>query len=462
MRCYGVAPILMSNLHRNFEESEMLHLAATARKVLADNRLGSFTKPAPALYPHQWNWDAGFIALGYARSDFRQACSELTSLFRGQWSSGMVPQIVFSVQNVGKYFPGYFFWNTRGVPEKPRNTRTSGITMPPVHGFILNRLLQLAPDSRTWRPFFRRMFDKVVRLHRYCYQFRDPDREGLAFICHPWESGMDNLPTWEEVFTRIHFDAAEVPPYERRDLEHVDAPYRPRQASYDRFIYLVDLLRRQRYQDIDLWGNYPFQIQEPLFNSILNHSNEALIELGGWLRRDVGQIREWYDQANRALNTKLWDEQRGLYVSYDRVHRRHIPIATAGGLMPLLCGAPDEGRAARLTALLHSPSFAGTPENPAWLCASTALDEPGFDPCRYWRGPVWINMNWLLYHALRRYGQEALAARLRADSLELVRRYGFWEYYNPWKNLPEGETIGGYGANYFSWTAALTLDWIDQ
>ncbi len=142
MRCYGVAPILMSNLHRNFEESEMLHLAATARKVLADNRLGSFTKPAPALYPHQWNWDAGFIALGYARSDFRQACSELTSLFRGQWSSGMVPQIVFSVQNVGKYFPGYFFWNTRGVPEKPRNTRTSGITMPPVHGFILNRLLQ--------------------------------------------------------------------------------------------------------------------------------------------------------------------------------------------------------------------------------------------------------------------------------------------------------------------------------
>lgn len=37
---------------------------------------------------------------------------------------------------------------------------------------------------------------------------------------------MDNMPTWEEVFTHLQFDPAEVPPYERLDLEHVDAPYR--------------------------------------------------------------------------------------------------------------------------------------------------------------------------------------------------------------------------------------------
>ena len=45
--------------------------------------------------------------------------------------------------------------------------------------------------------------------------------------------------------------------------------------------------------------------------------------------------------------------------------------------------------------------------------------------------------------------------------IELVRRFGFWEYFNPWKNLPPGET-NGYGANQFSWTAALMLDWLEK
>lgn len=451
----------MTDLPSNFSETEAERLVSSAKSVLRSNILGAFTKPAPTLYPHQWNWDAGFIALGYARSDFRQACSEMTALFRGQWDNGMVPQIVFSVENVGKYFPGYFFWDTRGVPGKPRNTRTSGITMPAVHGFILLRLLRLAPDSKAYRAFFRRMFDRVLLLHRYCYEFRDPDREGLAFICHPWESGMDNLPTWEEVFTQINFSPSEVPPYERRDLEHVDALYRPRKGSYDRYIYLVERLRRQRYREPEIWQDYPFQVQEPMFNAILSHSNEALVELGQWLGRDTGQLLEWQAQTNRALNGKLWSEKQGLYVSYDRAHRRHIPVATAGGLIPLLCGAPGPDHAARMVEALQSPAFSGDPSHPAWLCASTALDEPGFDPHRYWRGPVWINMNWMLYHGLNRYGYPALAARLRSDSLELVRRFGFWEYFNPWKNLPAGET-NGYGANQFSWTAALALDWLGK
>jgi len=451
---------MMNQPQSNPDQEDNGKLIATAKAILHNNIQGKFTKPAPKLYPHQWNWDAGFIALGYARSDFRQACNELTALFRGQWANGMVPQIVFSVQNVGKYFPGYYFWETHGVPGKPRNARTSGISMPAVHGFILNRLLQLAPDARAHRPFFQRMFDRIVLLHQYFYNYRDPEREGLAFICHPWESGMDNLPSWEEVFTQIHFEASEVPPYERRDLDHVDAPYRPRKPSYDRFIYLVNRLRQQRYQEPEMWKDYPFQVQEPMFNAILGHSNEALIELGQWLGRDTGQMREWHVQTNKALNSKLWDDTKGIYLSYDRVHQRHIPIATAAGLLPLLCGAPNATQSARMVSLLQSPSFAGTPENPAWLCPSTALDEPGFDPCRYWRGPVWINMNWLMFHGLNRYGHTELAERMRTDSLELVRRFGFWEYYDPRKNLPSSQTPYGYGSNQFSWTAALTLDWL--
>jgi len=437
-------------------------LAGAAQAVLYANQLGPFTKPAPGLYPHQWNWDAGFIALGYSTFDFPQACSELEHLFRGQWSNGKVPQILFHIANTGQYFPGYFFWQTAGVPGKPRNVRTSGITMPPVHGFVLARLLQRTPDTREWRPYFRKMFAKIVALHRYCYTIRDPEREGLAFICHPWESGMDNLPVWEDALEYLHFTPEEVPPYQRKDLDHADPTHRPRKLAYDRFIYLVNRLRIARYDDSTLWQDFPFQVQEPLFNTMLCHSNEGLREVGAWLRCDTGEILEWEQQTRRALNTKLWDEDRGVYNAYDRVQHKIIEQHSASALLPLLCGAPNAEQAGRIAAWLNKPDFSGTPEYPTYLCPSYSTTEPKFDDRRYWRGPVWININWLLYHGLRRYGYNDLANRLRDDAFELVRKFGFWEYYNPWRNNPTPEEHPGYGSDQFSWTAALILDWLAE
>ena len=48
-------------------------LLETAKGVLENNWNGTFTKPAPSLYPHQWNWDAGFIAIGNAHYNMDRA-----------------------------------------------------------------------------------------------------------------------------------------------------------------------------------------------------------------------------------------------------------------------------------------------------------------------------------------------------------------------------------------------------
>jgi hypothetical protein len=40
---------------------ELLH---KCEEVLDNNWNGSFTIPSATLYPHQWSWDAGFIAIG--------------------------------------------------------------------------------------------------------------------------------------------------------------------------------------------------------------------------------------------------------------------------------------------------------------------------------------------------------------------------------------------------------------
>src|SRR6266700_2887011 len=43
-----------------------LPIAARAAYLLRDNSNGLITKAAPTLYPHQWSWDAAFIAIGLA------------------------------------------------------------------------------------------------------------------------------------------------------------------------------------------------------------------------------------------------------------------------------------------------------------------------------------------------------------------------------------------------------------
>jgi len=75
---------------------------------------------------------------------------------------------------------------------------------------------------------------------------------------------------------------------------------------------------------------------------------------------------------------------------------------------------------------------------------------PEFEPRRYWRGPVWLVVNWMLIDGLRQNGAAGLAERIRRDSLALVDRSGFGEYFDPLT----GDALGG---TEFSWTAAMYL-----
>ena len=81
-----------------------------------------------------------------------------------------------------------------------------------------------------------------------------------------------------------------------------------------------------------------------------------------------------------------------------------------------------------------------------------APDDAEFDQKRYWRGPVWAIINWMLSEGAAANGFEPLAQRLKTDTAGLMQQSGFCEYYDPLT----GEGLGG-GA--FSWTAAAGLAW---
>lgn len=142
------------------QESPLLD---AAKSVLNHNWTGSFTKPAPSLYPHQWNWDAGSIAIGLDNFNIERAMQELRSLFKGQWKNGMLPQIVFRPEKEtdGQYFPGADFWQFNRSLYSSESIQTSGITMPPVHGFALWKIYQRANDKIEILDFLKEIFPKV-------------------------------------------------------------------------------------------------------------------------------------------------------------------------------------------------------------------------------------------------------------------------------------------------------------
>ena len=108
----------------------MKGLALKAKRVLVGNNLGKSTKPAPKQYPHQWNWDSAFIALGISHYDPERAGDEIVSLLAGQWRNGMIPHIIYS--NSKGYFPDRKRWEIHRSSYAPPKVGTSGITQPPM------------------------------------------------------------------------------------------------------------------------------------------------------------------------------------------------------------------------------------------------------------------------------------------------------------------------------------------
>jgi glycogen debranching enzyme len=255
---------------------------------------------------------------------------------------------------------------------------------------------------------------------------------------------MDNSPVWDRAL-------ADVPPgpsvaHLRKDTTFAAASVRPRGPEYDRYINLVVTFRDAGYEPGAVWRAAPFLVADIGFNAILQRSNRDLLHLLGVLGQTdaAAEIAQMIEHTATALEAR-WSERDGSYYGWNT--KRGIPIEEPGigCLLPLYA---DPQTAARHPALIDRLR--------TWLESVTygvPSFEPGlpeFEPRRYWRGPVWLVVNWMLVDGLRRNGESELAERVLQDSLALVRKSGFGEYFDPLT----GDALGGTA---FSWTAAMYL-----
>lgn len=408
-----------------------------ARAVMARNDRGAYTVPTHGLYPFQWNWDSALSALGFSHFDEPRAWLELETLFAHQWPDGMVPHIIFHEEDDG-YFPGPEVWGT------DRPTPTSGITQPPVAGFAVRRIYERASDQALAAQKARALLPKIHAWHRWFYEMRDPQQTGAVAIIHPWESGRDNSVDWDAAFTRVPTDG--VGAFQRRDTVHANPDHRPTDEQYKRYIWLVQTFRALGWDNAKLHDASPFQVVDPGFNAILIRSCSDLAALAEELGEPeiAAQSRAFAARGIQAMDS-LWSDALGQYVCFDRAIGAPIDSPSIGGLLAGFCALPAD-RMRALEQRLETIS-----ESCAYLVPSHDPTSADFDSLRYWRGPVWLIVNYMISDGMQSAGLYDMAVRIRWDCLRLIEESGFAEYYDPITSEP-------CGGGQFTWTAAMVIE----
>ncbi len=414
-------------------ESERASLRAQARALLAANRRRGvsdwagraydFVCPSNSHYPFQWLWDSCFHAIALAALGERgRAEGEIRCLLQAVRDDGFLPHILF-------WEPNARVAATYNIAYAPHGYTTATI-QPPILGLALEAI-----DRAGGRAFVREVLPTVLRVYRWLARHRDPDGDGLIAILQPDESGCDASPKYDRAMG-IGTRYPVTDPGLGRAMADLFARYR-------------DPATGARHPDDRALLALPdaFVCEDVLVNSLYAWSLRALARLSDDAA-ERAELAAWAAGVEAAIESKCWDEARGAY--FDLIGHAEAPsrVLTISSLLPLVLEGIAPARARRLIAHLTDPATFWLP----WPVPSVAADEPAFDPAyrtgMIWRGPTWINTNWMLWHGLRRWGRDDLAAIIAERSARLVLRGGFREFFNPYTGEP-------YGAVGFGWTTLV-------
>jgi hypothetical protein len=381
--------------------------------------MGDWTRAAPNLYPHQWSWDSAFIAIGLARRSTRRAATELLALFEHQWRTGKVPHIVFNPEAPpGSYFPGSDHWACAAAsPDAPpAPPYTSCLCQPPVHAIAALHIWEVAERNGgegvdEARAFLRKLYPRLLLWHRYLMTHRDAEGSGLVTIYHPWESGTDNSSRWDAALAAV--EVGKLSPYPRYDVRHAANPSeRPTDADYDRYIWLVKLIKSAACDEATIYDTHPFLVKDVFFSALLVAANEALLRMAQIIDapdKDRDLIVGWTERGRGGLEA-CWDPHLQLCLDYDMRAGESARARTVAGFAPLISGGLSREHVKTLLQTFDSSDFAGNPKLRWPLPPSTGSSERGFDSCSYWRGPVWPVANSLLWWSPVRAGELARRA----------------------------------------------------
>jgi len=319
--------------------------------------------PSKIHYVGVWLWDQFFHALAYRHVNTELAENQLRIVLDHQRSDGMLPDAI----------------HDEGLVTHLLAPVEADVTKPPLIAWTALKLFEQSGRL----DFLQELYEPLVRLHHW-WIHDNLNACGLCEYRHPFSSGLDDSPLWDEGMPVV-------------------AP------DLNTYVY----------------------VQWECLAKIAELIGEA---------SDAVQYRRSADEWLKRMVDVLWDEERGIFNSLH--NGRKGATLTSLNLMPLWTGNLPAAITDRLLRHLTDPSTFW----PTWPLPSVALSDPKFNSEQMWRGPTWANINYLFVEALLRVGQPDLARQLRRKTLDLIGQHAdIYEYYNPLTGGPPKKAARLYG-----------------
>ncbi len=328
--------------------------------------------PSMIHYVGVWQWDAYFHALAYRHVDKHLAHDQIRIVLDHQREDGMIPDAV----------------HDEGTVTRLDYPVDADVTKPPLLAWAAYKLYEIDGD----REFLDEIYEPIVRWNNWWFEQNDTDGNGLCEYQHPYSSGLDDSPLWDD----------------------------------------------------------GMPVEAPDLNTYLYLQQEALAKIASAIgnKDDAQMWRQRAESMTQRMIDSAWDAESGFF--WATRNKSRVNVRTPFNLFPLITGQMPSDISDRLVAHL-------TDERQFWSrypVPTVAMDDPKYNPYQMWRGPTWINVNYLLIEGLQRSGYPDLARELRQRTLDLICcRNDIYEYYHPMsgENPPNA-------ASMFGWSSAVFID----
>lgn len=376
-----------------------------------------------------WAWDSWKQAVATVGFNPELAKSNVRALFDYQIGA----QDKVRPQDDGTIIDAIFYNSDkeRGGDGGNWNERNS---KPPLSGWAIWEIYKETNDKE----FIKEMYPKLKKYHSWWYTNRDHNKNGIAEyggMVHPfnnskeeiilaaaWESGMDNAVRFD--VDGVGAKDSGITVLENRNSKNELLGYSINQESVDlnSYLYAEKIYLSQMAKELNLTEESN------------KYKAEAL-------------------KLKKYINEKMYDEKTGFYYDLQIGENGEEKLLVnrgkgSEGWIPLWANVADKEKAQKVVEnMIDENKF-----NTLMPFPTASVDNPRFNPTKYWRGPVWLDQAYFGVIGLKNYGYNKEA---KSATEKLFNNAEGLKGDSPIRENYNSKTGEGLHCTNFSWSASI-------